>query len=106
MSKVYREIELTDEKLVKLLEERGKLNLEKFVPILEELERVENERNKIAMQLQKNKDKTMAAYQKVIGPLRTEYEVIEKVELKDGKIVATLYDAIEEYKLAFKEKNK
>lgn len=71
-----------------------------------ELESHELERNKLALKVQKIKDRSVPLIQKAVKPFLKEYEDIESAELKNGKIVVKIFSHLEEWKQKFAEKNK
>lgn len=67
-------------------------------------ESTETDRNKIAIKAQKYNDKLIPLGRKLMSPyLENEYEDYDTLQLKDGKIVATIFNHLEDYKLNFKK---
>jgi len=67
-------------------------------------EQLERERNKLALKVQKIKDRVIPLIKKEVTPLLQEYEDIEKVDVKKGEAVVTLFNHLEEFKRNFKKK--
>jgi predicted nucleic acid-binding Zn-ribbon protein len=74
-----------------------------FMKKREELER---DRNKIALKIQKFKDKLIPMLKKEIKPHLKEFEDTQTVELKDGKVVVETFDYLEDYKARFRSKKR
>ena len=71
---------------------------------LKEREDKEKSRNKVALKVQKIKDRLIPAVQKELIPKLDMYEDIETVEIVDGKAVAPIFDHLETWKANFKKK--
>ena len=69
-------------------------------------EEKEEERNKIALKIQKIKDKLIPILKKEITPFLKEYEDTQTVELKNGKIVVETFSYLEDFKKQFKNKKR
>ena len=94
--------------LKKLLEEKDVLVKEGRV-LTVQIEKLEQDRAKIGMQIQKKKDKVIPLVEKlkkegkiVLG----EYDDIESVSVISGEIEVKIFNHLEEFKKAFAEKNK
>jgi predicted nucleic acid-binding Zn-ribbon protein len=70
--------------------------------LLKDKEVLERERNKIALKVQKIKDKVVPIIQKEVKPLLGEYDDIETAKTKDGKIVITTFNYLEDFKRKFR----
>ncbi len=72
--------------------------------LLVENEKLERERNKIALKVQKIKDKIVPIVQKFVKPLLGEYDDIEtaKASKEDGKITITTFNYLEDFKAKFR----
>lgn len=69
-------------------------------------ERQEKERNqaKIALKIQKIKDRVVPLIQKEVKPLLKEYDDIETAKVKDGKVIINTFNHLEDWKRVFKSK--
>lgn len=65
------------------------------------IEKAEKERNKIALKIQKIKDKMISLMDKHSFELG-EFEYLRTVELKDGKIEVQICDAMEEWQEVYR----
>jgi hypothetical protein len=65
---------------------------------------LEAERNKIALKIQKYKDKIVPTLKKSIKPFLKEYDDTETVEIKDGKILVKTFNYLEDFKSKFKKR--
>lgn len=70
--------------------------------LLKEKEVLERDRNKIALKVQKIKDKVIPIVQKEVKPLLGEYDDIETAKTKNGKVVITTFNHLVEWKRRFK----
>lgn len=99
LEKVGKEVEAL--KLAAIPEDLKKEHL----GLLKEREVKEREMNKIALKVQKIKDKVIPLIQKEVKPiLKTEYDDIETAKIKDGKLVITTFNHIEDFKSKFKKR--
>lgn len=64
----------------------------------------ERRRNKIALKVQKIKDKVVPLIHKYVKPLLKEYEDIETAKLEDGKVVIETFNHLEQWKKNFKSR--
>lgn len=69
--------------------------------LLKEREKLERERNKIALKVQKIKDRLIPIVQKEVKPLLKEYDDIETARVKDGKVVISTFNHLEDFKSKF-----
>lgn len=75
--------------------------------LTDKINALEEERNKVAIKGQKVKDKLNPIIQKLTKADEGEFEVVSKVETNDkGEIVVEFADMLEEWKKAYKERNK
>lgn len=89
--------------LKKLLEEKEEL-VKQGRELTVQIEKLEKERAKIGLQIQKKKDKIIPLVDKEVRPNLVEYEDIETVVLEKGEIKVTVFNHLEEFKKAYKEK--
>lgn len=75
---------------------------EEHMQLLKEIEGHERDRNKIALKVQKLKDKMIPILKKEVQPLLGEYEDTETVKAKDGKVLVTVFSYLEDFKKRFK----
>jgi predicted nucleic acid-binding Zn-ribbon protein len=87
LSAIPKELEKTHKDLMKLKEAK------------------EQERNKLALKVQKIKDRVVPKIKKHVAPQLEEYEDIQTAEIKKGEVVVTVYSALDEWKEAYKKKN-
>ena len=77
----------------------------KHYKLRDDKEKMEKDRNKIALKIQKIKDRVIPKIQKeVLGQLDGEFEDIDRVELKGAKAIAYTFSHLEEFKKRFLEK--
>jgi uncharacterized protein YoxC len=72
----------------------------------DEKEKLEKERNKIALHVQKIKDKVIPKIQKHCKKALGEYEDLASAEIQEGKVVVEKFSHLAEWKRAYAEKNK
>jgi hypothetical protein len=69
-----------------------------------EREKLERERNKIALKVQKIKDKIIPLIRKEVKPLlKDPFDDIETAQIKEDKVVVDTFNHIEEFKKKFKQ---
>ena len=67
-------------------------------------EKLENDRNKIALKVQKYNDKIIPQGRKLMKPyIEDAYDDYDTISLKDGKIVASIFNHVEDFKANFKK---
>lgn len=72
-----------------------------------EKEALEAERNKFAMKVQQVNDKIIPMTRKLMAPyLQDKWEDCGTMELKDGKIEATIFSHLDDFEKAFEKKRK
>lgn len=69
--------------------------------LLKNREEKERDRNKIALKVQKVKDKVVPLIQKQVKPLLKEYDDVETAKTKDGMIVITTFNHLTDWKNKF-----
>ena len=70
--------------------------------LLKHKENLERDRNKIALKVQKIKDKCVPIIQKEVRPLlKDEYDDIETAKTKDGMVVVTTFNHLADFKAKF-----
>lgn len=77
-----------------------------FEELKKELDMYENDRNKIALKVQKIKDRAVPIIQKEVKPFLTEFDDIETAELKGEKIIVKVFNHVEQFKDTFRKKAK
>jgi ABC-type Zn uptake system ZnuABC Zn-binding protein ZnuA len=107
-----REITLTNKKLEKLLTDRAPL-VEEGRRLQDEMEAMKKEfnlkieaQNKVAKQINKIKDKIIPILQKEVNHQLEEFEDTREAEIRDGVIIVTVGNHLEEWKERFLEKKK
>lgn len=78
--------------------------VKKHYKLRDDKEQLERERNKIALKIQKVKDRLIPLVKKEVAPQLQEFEDIEKVEIKKGEAVVSVFNHVEEFKKTFKKK--
>jgi predicted nucleic acid-binding Zn-ribbon protein len=73
--------------------------------LMKQKEEKENERNKIALKVQKIKDRVVPKIQAIAKPHLDEYEDIQTADIKNGVVEVTVYSRLEEWKKAYQAKN-
>ncbi len=86
LSKIPKDVEVAHKDLMKQKEEK------------------ERERNKIALKVQKIKDKVVPIIKKEVKPLLKEYEDIETAKVEKGQVVIETFNHLEQFKTSFKNK--
>lgn len=89
--------QINDSKLAAIPEDMK----EEHMALLKEREKLERGRNKIALKVQKIKDKLIPIVQREVKPLLKEYDDIETARAKDGKVVISTFNHLEEFKRKF-----
>lgn len=101
-----RNVTYKNDKAVELIKEFKVLSTE-VKALTDKITSLEEERNKIAIKGQKVKDKLNPIVQKLTKDDNGEFEIVTKVESNDqGELVVEFSDALEDWKKAFKERNK
>lgn len=101
-----RTVNYKNDKAVELIKEFKSLSVE-VKKLTDDINKLEEERNKIAIKGQKVKDKLNPIVQKLTKGDEGEFEIVTKVESNDnGELVVEFTDAMEDWKKAFKERNK
>lgn len=77
---------------------------EEHLALMKEKEQLERDRNKIALKVQKIKDRVIPIIKKEVAPLLDEYEDIETATIVDGKVEVKTYSRLEEWKSKFKSR--
>jgi len=70
----------------------------------DEREKLENDRNKIGLKIQKIKDKVIPMIKKEVIPHLKEYDDIESSEILNGEVIIKTFNRLEEFKNSFKKK--
>ncbi len=70
-------------------------------------EKLENERNKIALKAQKYNDKIIPLGREIMTPfLKDEFEDYDTIMVKDGEIICAIFSHLEDFKINFNKKRK
>lgn len=75
--------------------------LEDHKALLKDKEKLERERNKVALKVQKIKDKVVPIVQREVKPMLEDYDDIETAKVKDGKVVISTFNHLEDFKKKF-----
>jgi seryl-tRNA synthetase len=78
---------------------------EKHKQLLKDKEQLERDRNKIALKVQKIKDKVVPMIKKEVLPHLAEFEDLESAEIKNGVCEVKKFSHLEEFKAQFKKRN-
>ncbi len=76
--------------------------IEEHQKLLVEKEQLERERNKVALKVQKIKDKIIPVVQKYVKPLLGEYDDIETAKAEGGKITITTFNHLDQFREKFR----
>lgn len=78
---------------------------EAYEEVKKKKEQAEEIRNKIAIKIQKYNDKIIPLSRTLMKPfIEDEYEDYETIKIEDGKIVATIFSHLDDFKNNFKKK--
>lgn len=107
---LVKEITKLNTELTKIAEEINESKLaaipqemkDEHLQLLKDKEKLERERNKVALKVQKIKDKVIPIVQREVKPLLQEYDDIETAKVKDGKVVISTFNYLEDFKKKFK----
>ena len=77
---------------------------DKHLELIKEREDLERARNKVALKVQKIKDKVVPLIQKEVKPLLKEYDDIETAKVKDGKVVINTFNHLNDWIRNFKQR--
>lgn len=101
-----RQITYKSDKAVELLLQFKDFSKE-VKDLTDKITALEEERNKLAIKGQRVKDKLNPLIQKLTKADEGEFEVVSKVETNDkGEVIVEFSDMLEEWKKAYKERNK
>lgn len=99
-----RTLTYKNDKAVELTKEFKTLSIE-VKNLTDQITKLEEERNKVAIKGQKVKDKLNPMVQKLTKSDEGEFEVVTKVESNDkGELVVEFADMMEEWKKAWRER--
>ncbi len=91
--------DINDSKLAAIPADMKKDHME----LLKQRESLERERNKIALKVQKIKDRVIPIVQREVKPLLLdEYDDIETAKAKDGKVMITTFNHLVDFKKKFR----
>lgn len=95
------------QKIIKQIEEVRLSHIPKemkdaHMALMTEREKLERERNKLFLKVQKIKDRVTPLIQKVVKPLLKQYDDIETAKTKNGKVVISTFNRLEDFKKKFK----
>jgi len=74
---------------------------DEHMQLMKDREVLERDRNKLALKVQKIKDKVVPVIQKKVKPLLEKYDDIETARAKDGKVEISTFNHLEEFKKKF-----
>lgn len=72
--------------------------------LLKKREQLQREQNKIALKVQKIKDRVIPLIQREVKPLLQEYDDIETAKVKDDEVIINTFNHLEEFKKKFKSR--
>jgi hypothetical protein len=99
-----RQIKITNEKLYKILGDKEVL-INEGRQISKDIEERETSRAKIGLKVEKLKEKAVKCVEKEAFKLE-EFEYLQSIDAKDGEVVVTIQDKLEEVKEAIREQKK
>lgn len=107
---LIKEMKAIEAEVVKISDEINKIKLdaipkemrEDHMAVLKHKENLERERNKVALKVQKIKDKIIPMVQKFVKPMLAEYDDIETAYAKDGKVLITTFNHLDDFKAKFR----
>ena len=94
-----------DDKIHALVVEKGRLVGEGRV-IATEMAEMQKKLNLLEVRVQKVKDKIIPAIVKKTKDELKEFEIYTSSDIKDGMVVVTIVDALEQFKTEYKKSNK
>lgn len=109
---IVKQVIALNEKLEKIAKEINQSKLDAISEkikvehhaLMTEREKLERERNKIALKVQKIKDKIIPLIRKEVKPLlKDPFDDIETAQIKEDKVVVDTFNHIEEFKKKFKQ---
>lgn len=104
-NKTLKEIEVIGKQIEKAkMDAIPKELLDEHKGYLKEIEVIERNRNKIALKVQKVKDRIIPLVQKEVKPLLGEYDDIETAKAKDGEVIVTTFNHLNDWKSKFKSR--
>ncbi len=75
--------------------------------LMKKREELERDRNKVALKVQKIKDRVVPMIQKEVKPmLKEEFDDIETAKVKDGKLVISTFNHRRDWETKFRQKSK
>ncbi|MEK9207142.1 MAG: hypothetical protein AAB922_01580 [Patescibacteria group bacterium] len=78
----------------------------KYESVKEEKEKLENDRNKIALKVQKFNDKAIPIGRKLMKPhLEDSYEDYDSLRIENGEVVGTIFSHMDDFIKRFKNRN-
>jgi hypothetical protein len=93
--------QINDSKLAAVPEEMKNEHMQ----LLKDKQVKERERNKVALKVQKIKDKVVPIIQKEIKPLlKNEFDDIETAKTKDGKVIINTFNHLDDFKRTFRNR--
>jgi DNA anti-recombination protein RmuC len=96
---------IQSKELLKLLQSKSTL-VDEGRAITKEIEKLETDRRKVGLQIQKMKDKIIPLVKKLTDGKLGEYEEISTVEPKGDEIIVETVDVVEDFKKQYKEAKK
>jgi hypothetical protein len=100
-----RTIKIQNSKIFTLVGEY-KAKAQEINKVVDEIEKIEKERNKIGLQIQKLKDKLSPLVEKATESEVGEFEMVTNIQQskEDGVVEVDIFDQVEEYKEALRKK--
>jgi len=108
MEKCIKDIDVVKKDIwAKIKEETPQDLRDKYDKADKSKEKLENERNKIALKAQKYNDKIIPLGRKLMKPyLENEFEDYDTIMMKDGEILSSIFSHLEEFKINFNKRRK
>lgn len=101
MSEYPRKVTIEDPKLVEWINKKADL-MKELIKASDRVTEAEKEANKIAMQVQKFKDKIILRTNQIAKPhLTDDFEELEKIDIEGGELNLTIINHLEEWKKSY-----
>lgn len=97
-----RQVRFKSAELIALMQERGEL-ITKGRDLTNKLEKLEKQRNKVALQADKLSSKMRPTLDKLVKPEVGEFEDVNNIEIQNGEVVVEIYDRLEDFKKQFRK---
>ncbi|MEK9208059.1 MAG: hypothetical protein AAB922_06225 [Patescibacteria group bacterium] len=105
-NEVLKDMDLVKKELYDRMREGvGKELPAKYEAVKAEKEKLENDRNKIALKVQKFNDKAIPIGRRLMKPnLENEFEDYDSLRIENGQVVGTIFSHLDDFEKRFREK--